>query len=143
MLSATALLFIAAQAGFLDGPRVLANMALDRWFPTRFATLSDRFVAQNGVLLMGGAALVVVLATRGAVGLLVVLYSINVFITFSLSQLAIAVAKKFPQAVFFGGQLVFIKESRLGRLLHNFTVFALQRDLFRHGIPFLIVPIHV
>src|SRR5437667_427821 len=38
MLSATALLFIAAQAGFLDGPRVLANMALDRWFPTRFAT---------------------------------------------------------------------------------------------------------
>lgn len=86
MLSATALLFIAAQAGFLDGPRVLANMALDRWFPARFATLSDRFVTQNGILLMGGAALFVMLITRGAVGLLVVLYSINVFITFSLSQ---------------------------------------------------------
>ena len=86
MLSATALLFIAAQAGFLDGPRVLANMALDRWFPSRFATLSDRFVTQNGILLMGGAALLVMLLTRGAVGLLVVLYSINVFITFSLSQ---------------------------------------------------------
>lgn len=86
MLAATALLFIAAQAGFLDGPRVLANMALDRWFPTRFATLSDRFVTQNGILLMGGAALLVLLATRGAVGLLMVLYSINVFITFSLSQ---------------------------------------------------------
>jgi len=86
MLSATALLFIAAQAGFLDGPRVLANMALDRWFPSRFATLSDRFVTQNGIVLMGGAALLVLLVTRGAVGLLVVLYSINVFITFSLSQ---------------------------------------------------------
>src|SRR5690349_17452272 len=86
MLSATALLFIAAQAGFLDGPRVLANMALDRWFPARFATLSDRFVTQNGILLMGGAALLVLLVTRGVVGLLVVLYSINVFITFSLSQ---------------------------------------------------------
>ena len=60
-----------------------------------------------------------------------------------VTQLAIAVAKKFPQAVFFGGQLVFLKESRLGRLLHNFTVFALQRELFRHGIPFLIVPIRV
>ena len=45
-----ALLFIAAQAGFLDGPRVLANMALDRWFPARFASFSDRFVAQNGIL---------------------------------------------------------------------------------------------
>ncbi|MEK7780678.1 MAG: APC family permease [Verrucomicrobiota bacterium] len=86
MLSAMALLFIAAQAGFLDGPRVLANMALDRWFPARFATLSDRFVTQNGILLMGGAALLVLLVTHGAVGLLVVLYSINVFITFTLSQ---------------------------------------------------------
>ena len=90
MLSATALLFIAAQAGFLDGPRVLANMALDRWFPARFATLSDRFVAQNGILLMGGAAILVLLAARGSVALLVVLYSINVFITFSLSQLGMA-----------------------------------------------------
>ncbi len=87
MLSATALLFIAAQAGFLDGPRVLANMAIDRWFPTRFATLSDRFVTQNGILLMGIAALLTVMTTGGSVGLLVVLYSINVFLTFSLSQL--------------------------------------------------------
>ena len=86
MLSAMSLLFIAAEAGFLDGPRVLAIMSLDRWFPARFATLSDRFVTQNGILLMGGAALLVLLVTHGAVGLLVVLYSINVFITFTLSQ---------------------------------------------------------
>ena len=82
-----ALLLIAAQAGFLDGPRVLASMALDRWFPARFGNLSDRFVTQNGILLMGACALGVMLVTRGSVGLLVVLYSINVFITFSLSQL--------------------------------------------------------
>jgi K+ transporter len=87
MVSAGALLFIAAETGFLDGPRVLANMALDRWMPARFATLSDRLVAQNGVLLMGAAAFVVLLLTRGSVDTLVVLYSINVFITFSLSQL--------------------------------------------------------
>lgn len=87
MASAAALLFIAAQTGFLDGPRVLANMALDRWFPARFASLSDRFVAHNGILLMGGAAFVLTLVSRGSVEWLVVLYSINVFITFSLSQL--------------------------------------------------------
>jgi len=87
MTSAAALLFIAAQAGFLDGPRVLANMALDRWFPNRFASLSDRFVAQNGIVVMGAAALVTLLATHGSVATLVVLYSINVFLTFSLSQL--------------------------------------------------------
>ncbi|MEO6244047.1 MAG: APC family permease, partial [Opitutaceae bacterium] len=91
LASEAALLLIAAQAGFLDGPRVLANMALDRWFPTRFANLSDRFVTQNGVLLMGAAGLGMLLVTRGSVALLVVLYSINVFITFSLSQLGMVV----------------------------------------------------
>ncbi len=87
LVSEAMLLLIAAQAGFLDGPRVLANMALDRWFPARFATLSDRLVAQNGILLMGLAALVMMILTKGKVGYLVVLYSINVFITFCLSQL--------------------------------------------------------
>jgi amino acid transporter len=87
MLSAMALLFVAAQTGFLDGPRVMSNMAIDRWFPTRFAALSDRLVTQNGILLMGVSAIILILATRGRVGFLVVLYSINVFITFTLSQL--------------------------------------------------------
>ena len=91
MISATALLFIAAQAGFLDGPRVLATMAQDRWFPSRFATLSDRFVTQNGILLMGAAALGVLIVAEGSVGWLVVLYSMNVFLTFSLSQLSMCV----------------------------------------------------
>ena len=87
LVSEGALLFVAAQTGFLDGPRVLANMALDRWFPTRFSTLSDRLVIQNGILIIGGIALVMMTLTRGSVRLLVVLYSINVFITFVLSQL--------------------------------------------------------
>lgn len=87
MSSSAALLFIAAQTGFFGGPRVLANMAVDRWMPTQFATLSDRLVTQNGVQMMGLAALLVVLLTEASVEMLVVLYSINVFITFSLSQL--------------------------------------------------------
>jgi hypothetical protein len=86
LLSEAVLLFVAAQTGFLDGPRVLSNMALDRWFPTKFAMLSDRLVAQKGILLMGGAALVTMILTNGSVKYLVVLYSINVFITFFLSQ---------------------------------------------------------
>ena len=87
LASEAMLLFIAGQTGFLDGPRVIANMALDRWFPTRFAVLSDRLVSKNGILFMGIAALIVMLLSRGAIHILVVLYSINVFITFVLSQL--------------------------------------------------------
>lgn len=89
LFSEAVLLFVAAQTGFLGGPRVLSNMALDRWFPTKFSTLSDRLVTQNGVLLMGGAALLVLVGAKGSVRLLVVLYSINVFITFCLTQLGL------------------------------------------------------
>ncbi len=91
LLSEGALLFVAAQAGFLDGPRVMANMATDSWLPHRFAALSERLTMRNGVLLMGVAAVLVLVYTQGDVSKLVVLYSINVFLTFSLSNIAMTV----------------------------------------------------
>jgi len=90
LVSEGALLFVAAQTGFVDGPRTLAAMAVDEWVPKRFKNLSERLVTQNGVLGMGLAAVAVLAYTRGAVGLLVVMYSINVFLTFTLSQTGMA-----------------------------------------------------
>jgi len=87
LISEAVLLFVAAQTGFLDSPRVLANMALDRWLPTKYSMLSNRLVMNRGIVLMGGAALVTMVLTNGSVVFLVVMYSINVFITFFLSQL--------------------------------------------------------
>ena len=86
LISEGALLVVGAQAGFIDGPRVLANMAVDSWAPRRFAALSERLTTQNGILLMGASALALLLYTRGNVAHLVVMYSINVFLTFSLSM---------------------------------------------------------
>jgi amino acid transporter len=79
------LLFVAANTGFLGGPAVLANMAADSWVPRQFRELSSRLVTQNGVLLMGVAALAVLLWSDGSVALLVALYSINVFLTFAIA----------------------------------------------------------
>ena len=90
IFSEGALLMVAGQTGFIDGPRVMANMALDNWFPRRFASLSERLTMRNGVLLMGGAALALLLYTRGSIGTLIVMYSINVFLTFSLSELGMS-----------------------------------------------------
>lgn len=86
LASESALLVVAAQAGFIDGPRVMANMAVDSWLPHRFAQISDRLTMQNGVVLMGGASIATLLYTRGDIGALVTMYAINVFVTFSLSQ---------------------------------------------------------
>jgi amino acid transporter len=88
LVTEAAILLVAAQAGFIDGPRVLSNMAVDSWVPHRFSHLSDHLVTQYGVWFMGLAALAFLFYTGGDVRLLVVMYSINVFLTFSLSQLA-------------------------------------------------------
>ena len=89
LLLEAGLLFVAANTGFLGGPTVLANMAVDSWVPRQFRNLSGRLVTQNGILVMGLGALGILAWTAGDVSVLVVLYSINVFITFSLSLLGL------------------------------------------------------
>ncbi|MGC1678351.1 MAG: amino acid permease [Candidatus Binataceae bacterium] len=91
LLTEGALLFVAAQTGFIDGPRVLATMATDRWLPRRFANLSGRLVTHDGVIAMGVAAILILTGTHARVGILVILYAINVFVTFTLSQLGMSV----------------------------------------------------
>lgn len=90
LVSEGALLVVAAQSGFIDGPRVLANMAMDSWMPHRFAQLSERLVTQNGVLIMGLSAATLILYTKGQTAFLVILYCINVFLTFSLTEMGMS-----------------------------------------------------
>ena len=87
LVSAALLLFVAAQTGFIGGPRVLANMAEDSWLPHRFSHLSERLVTQNGIILMGIAAILFILYSRGSLSALVAIYAINVFIGFALALL--------------------------------------------------------
>lgn len=86
IFSEAALLCVAAQTGFIDGPRVMANMAIDSWLPRSFALLSERLTMTNGILLMGGSALFLMLFTRGSILVLITMYAINVFLTFSISE---------------------------------------------------------
>lgn len=79
------LLFVAANTGFLGGPAVLSNMAADSWVPHKFRYLSTRLVTQNGILVLGVAALGILFWTGGSITLLVVLYSVSVFLTFAIS----------------------------------------------------------
>ncbi len=91
ILSEGALLFVAAQTGYVGGPRVMANMALDGWLPRRFVNMSDRLVVGNGVIFMGIAAIAIIFLTGAKIKTLVILYSINVFVTFFLFTLGMSV----------------------------------------------------
>lgn len=111
LLSSAALLFVAAQTGFIDGPRVMANMALDSWLPRRFSSLSDRLTMHYGVALMGAASIATLLYTNGSIDALVTMYSINVFVTFSLSMLAMCrfwITRRKTQAHWKRSLLVFV-----------------------------------
>ncbi len=58
-------------------------------------------------------------------------------------DLAPTVFQKYPNAVFFGGQIVFPEETFMTRFLHNYIVFAIQRKFYHRGLPFIIMPIRV
>ena len=58
----------------------------DSWLPHSFSHLSEQLTMHNGVMLMSGAAILTLVYTWGETSTLVLLYSINVFLTFSLSQ---------------------------------------------------------
>jgi hypothetical protein len=60
-----------------------------------------------------------------------------------ITKLAPEILKKFPNAVFFGGQIVIPDETIFSRWLHNYTVFASQKKLYAKCIPFVVLPIRV
>src|SRR4051812_22428248 len=58
-----------------------------------------------------------------------------------ISEMAPAIVAQYANSVFFGGQIVFPRESWLTKLLHNAFVFSAQQRFYRQGYPFLILPI--
>ncbi|MEO6245499.1 MAG: amino acid transporter, partial [Opitutaceae bacterium] len=64
-------------------------------------------------------------------------------ITGEVMRLAATARDKFPNSVFFAGQLLFARETRVTRLLHNATATALQRRFFLENLPFVLLPIRV
>jgi hypothetical protein len=60
-----------------------------------------------------------------------------------IAGLTPAILERFPNAILFGGQLVFPKTTFLSGVFHNYTIFAVQRRFYSEGIPVVILPIRV
>jgi hypothetical protein len=60
-----------------------------------------------------------------------------------LEHNCLEIARRFPKATFFAGQLVFQKDTWLHRFLHNQTAYSLQRRLQWAGVPMVILPTRV
>jgi hypothetical protein len=71
------------------------------------------------------------------------LAAVGIDVVQKAAEMAPQILERFPNAIFFGGQLVFRRETFFTRLLHNYAVFALQRRFYQQGLPLLILPIRV
>jgi hypothetical protein len=127
------------------------NMAVDSWFPRRFAALSERLsgtfkgIAEVDALKesVRRALMKYVKVTRqhgfpadfrSDVGTDVIETAVN---------LCESTVKDFPKFTVFTGKLVFRRENPFQKILHNETAFAIQRRLQFAGITSVTLPIRV
>jgi amino acid transporter len=80
------ILLLAANTAFADFPRLCFFLARDRFIPRQFGTQGDRLVFSNGIIILGGLAVVLLVLFGGDTHALIPLYAVGVFLSFTLSQ---------------------------------------------------------
>jgi amino acid transporter len=113
---ATALILVlAANTSFADFPRLLYLMARDKFAPSQFINLGERLAFSNGIIALGVLAAILYAYFNGSTDALIPLYTIGVFLAFTLSQAGMVVHwRKITREE--GG-----KASHLGSMLMNGT----------------------
>ena len=90
-LATLLILLLAANTAYADFPRLAAIIGRDGYLPRQFANRGDRLVFSNGVLILAGAASVLLVVFNGNVTLLIPLYAVGVFTSFTISQFGMVV----------------------------------------------------
>jgi amino acid transporter len=80
------ILLLAANTSYADFPRLSSILSRDRFMPRQLGTQGDRLVFSNGILILSGCAVLLLVIFRGDTHALLPLYAIGVFISFTLSQ---------------------------------------------------------
>src|SRR5262249_15153513 len=80
------ILVLAANTSFAHFPRLSYFLARDGFIPRQFGNRGDRLVFSNGILLLGGTAALLLVVFRGETHLLIPLYAVGVFVSFTISQ---------------------------------------------------------
>ena len=90
--AATALiLFLAANTSFNAFPRLGAILALDGYMPRQFAFRGDRLAYSWGIVILAAVAAFLIWLFNGNVTALIPLYSVGVFVCFTLSQIGMVI----------------------------------------------------
>jgi len=85
-LSTTLILAMAANTAFNGFPILGSILAEDRFLPKQLTRRGDRLVFSNGILILSGIAMLLIVVFNGSVTRLIQLYILGVFVSFTLSQ---------------------------------------------------------
>ena len=85
-VSTLLILVLAANTSYADFPRLSSILARDRFVPRQFSNQGDRLVFSNGILILSGFAVLLIVVFGGNTHALLPLYAVGVFMSFTLSQ---------------------------------------------------------
>ena len=80
------ILILAANTAYAGFPRLASIVARDGYLPRQLTNRGDRLVFSNGIVFLSIAAALLLVAFRGLTTLLIPLYAVGVFTSFTLSQ---------------------------------------------------------
>ena len=86
-LTTALILALAANTAFNGFPVLGSVLARDGYLPRQLHTRGDRLAFSNGILVLAGLAIVLIIAYQASVSGLIQLYIVGVFVSFTLSQL--------------------------------------------------------
>ncbi|MBV6401602.1 MAG: hypothetical protein CNIPEHKO_01905 [Anaerolineales bacterium] len=90
MAATTVILLMAANTAFADFPRLSALAAGDGFLPRQLTFRGSRLVYSNGIVTLSVIASILIILFKASVTLLIPLYAIGVFLSFTLSQSGMA-----------------------------------------------------
>jgi len=80
------ILVLAANTAFNGFPVLGSILAQDRYLPRQLHTRGDRLAYSNGIVILAGFAILLIVAFNAEVTRLIQLYIVGVFVSFTLSQ---------------------------------------------------------
>ena len=134
-----AILTLAANTAYADFPRLSSIIARDGYLPRQLANRGDRLVFSNGVLVLGGAAALLIIAFGGVTNALIPLYAVGVFTSFTLSQFGMV---KHHQKEREKGYKRNIVINGVGSLATGIVVIIVATTKFTDGawVPIIVIP---
>ncbi len=85
------ILLLAANTSYADFPRLSSLLAKDRFLPRQLSSIGDRLVFSNGIMGLTVSAAILIIIFKGSTHLLIPLYAVGVFLSFTLSQLGMII----------------------------------------------------